>query len=58
MKQYVGQIIQVMGHMHGLDVSRYDTSFLVKSLGRRLRATSIKSRTAYLQRLSDDRAEA
>jgi chemotaxis protein methyltransferase CheR len=50
-------LIKVMAQSHGLDVSFYNESFLVKSLEKRLQTTS-ETAPAYLARLSEDGAEA
>jgi chemotaxis protein methyltransferase CheR len=49
--------IALMGGMHGVDISVYDDSFLMKSLEKRRRATDCGSIAAYLHRLADDAME-
>jgi chemotaxis protein methyltransferase CheR len=51
-------VIAVMHGRHGMDVSCYEESFLVKSLEKRRQATAAVTPSAYLQRLSKERAEA
>jgi chemotaxis methyl-accepting protein methylase len=52
------EIIAVMRHTHGLDVSIYKETFLTKSLEKRREAAGCGAATAYLERLTHDRAEA
>ena len=51
-------LVTVMREAHGLDISRYGESFLVKSLERRRDLVACPAGAAYLDRLRDDRAEA
>jgi len=51
-------LVAAMREAHGLDISRYGESFLVKSLERRRDLIACTTDAAYLDRLRDDRAEA
>jgi chemotaxis protein methyltransferase CheR len=51
-------IVAVMREAHGFDLSRYDESFLARSLARRREAVFCPSDAAYLELLADDRPEA
>ena len=50
--------IQVMGEAHGRDLSRFDETFLAKSLHQRLTVTSTETWPVYLDRLAHDGTEA
>lgn len=50
--------IAVMRRTYGVDVSCYEESFLTKSIEKRRQATTAETPAAYLQLLSEDRAEA
>jgi chemotaxis protein methyltransferase CheR len=52
------EIVAVMGQAYGLDLSCYDESFLAKSIERRREVTAAGTPAAYLERLTQDRAEA
>ncbi len=53
------EIIRVMDQVHGLDISGFDPSFLVRSLGRWLQAAGCVSAENYMaERLVEDRMEA
>jgi chemotaxis methyl-accepting protein methylase len=53
------EIIRTMDQVHGLDISGFDPSFLVRTLERRLQATGSVSAENYLaERLVKDRLEA
>jgi chemotaxis protein methyltransferase CheR len=52
------EITAVMDRIHGRDISAYDASFLVKSIGRRLAATGSPSSADYCRSLSEDSTEA
>lgn len=55
----VDELIRAMDRAHGLDISGFDPSFLVRTLERRLQATGCVSAKNYLaERLVKDRAEA
>ncbi|MEI8044024.1 MAG: CheR family methyltransferase [Verrucomicrobiota bacterium] len=58
MQLQLNQMIEVLRQAYGWDATCYDASFLAKSLTQRLAATSVASVPAYLQRLSEDKAEA
>jgi chemotaxis protein methyltransferase CheR len=58
MNNSLDQFIAVMRQAHGLDVSRFDESFLVKTLAHRQAATAHPDAAAYLRRLAAERAEA
>lgn len=57
MNQDFHDIIRVISHTIGRDVSVYDGSFLAKSLEKRLTATSINTAAAYLEYLGENTAE-
>ena len=52
------EITAVMDRIHGRDISAYDESFLVKSIGRRLAATGSPSSADYCRSLSENSIEA
>ena len=52
------EIVAVMRQAHGLDVSCYDESFLGKSIERRREVTAAGTPAAYLERVTQDSAEA
>jgi chemotaxis methyl-accepting protein methylase len=52
------EVVAVMREAHGLDVSRFERSFLGKSLEKRREIDSRRSVLAYVDRLREDRAEA
>ncbi len=53
------ELIRVMTGVHGLDISGFEPSFLIRTLERRLQATGCVSAENYLaERLAKDRAEA
>lgn len=52
------KIIQAMGRIHGLDISPYAESFLVKSIDKRLAATGIQTPADYGEYLSENSTEA
>ena len=54
----VNEIIRVMNQIHGIDISMYDESFLLKSLGKRWIATGVKTAAAYLRYLEENSTEA
>jgi chemotaxis methyl-accepting protein methylase len=56
--ELVNEVISVLRHAHGWEVSQYDASFLGKSLEKRSAVTASTSVTAYLRRLAEDRTEA
>jgi chemotaxis protein methyltransferase CheR len=51
-------LVEVMRRVHGLGVSHYDLSFLTKSVEKRRLAAACATRAAYVERLTQDRAEA
>ena len=51
-------IIQAMAGLHGLDVSRYDETFLRKAIAKRLVVTGMETLAAYCEHLPGSRAEA
>ena len=51
-------ILQIMEHGHGLDVSRYHESFLGQTLERRRQATGSQDAQAYARHLAGSREEA
>lgn len=51
-------LIEIMRRIHGLEVSRYDRSFLAKTVEKRRLAAVCATPADYMQRLSGDRAEA
>lgn len=57
-KTAVNEAIAVLRCAHGLDAAIYDETFLAKSLDKRRMATACDTRSAYLKRLAQDRAEA
>jgi len=58
MNNEVHQVIQAMSRLHGMDISRYDESFLSKSLEKRLAATSCPTVADYCEYLSRHDGEA
>ena len=52
------EIVKTMNVMHGRNISRYDESFLLKSLGQRLTATSCGTIKDYCEYLSEHDEEA
>lgn len=52
------EIVAIMRNIHGLDVSAYDATFLVKALEKRRVATSTETALSYMELLSEDPAEA
>lgn len=51
-------IIRLLRERHGLEVSRYDESFLSRSIEKRRQVTACATAEAYLARLAEDGAEA
>ncbi len=51
-------IIRIMDRIHARDITPYDASFLVKSIGKRLAATGIRTFADYGGYLSENSAEA
>ena len=58
MKKALGHLIDVMGRIHGRDISPYDASFLDKSLAKRMAAVSIRPVEKYLAHLAESAPEA
>jgi chemotaxis protein methyltransferase CheR len=58
MNDEVQQVIRAMSGLHGKDISRYDESFLLKSLEKRLAATSRPTVADYCEYLSGHDGEA
>ena len=52
------EIIETLRRTRGLDVSCYDASFLEKVIEQRRKAAAEETRSAYLERLAEDGAEA
>jgi chemotaxis protein methyltransferase CheR len=52
------RIVQIMGSVHGLDVTAYSPSFLMTSIGKRRMTYPDQSLAAYGERLARDHAEA
>lgn len=57
-KTAMDEAIAVTRKAHGLDLHRFDETFLTKSLNKRQAATSCKSAEAYVALLANDKAEA
>jgi len=51
------EIIRVMNQIHGRDISMYDESFLIKTLGKRWIATGVKTASEYLRYLEVNNRE-
>jgi len=51
-------LVEVMRRIHGLDISCYDTAFLLKAIERRWQTATAETSAAYLERVAQDRAEA
>jgi len=54
----VEALVQIMNQAHGLDISAYDESFLLKSVAKRLSETGSKTMAAYGECLAGNRVEA
>ena len=52
------ELTRILGEFHGLDVSRYEPSFLSRSLEKRLQLEAGTTHRGYLERLARDRDEA
>lgn len=57
-KTTINKLISVMRQTHGIDISFCEVSFLAKSIEKRRQAIAAETPTAYLERLSEDCAEA
>jgi len=58
MNEELNEIIRVMNQRHGRDISMYDESFLLKSLGKRWVATGSKTAGEYCRYLEENSTEA
>lgn len=57
-RETLDEVSAVMRQMLGLDVSRYEVSFLAKMIEKRRQATGSETSAAYLERLAAERDEA
>ena len=52
------EITRVFAESHGLDISRYDETFLRKTIAKRMAATGVETLADYTGKVAGDRAEA